>query len=62
MRIGRGASAYTKGAQGDFRALGIQPSAGMQVLLDDMEEFCTKGIIEHDESEGWVARIDWKTE
>jgi hypothetical protein len=49
----------TKGALEDFRALGAGPTVGMHVLLYDTDEFCTEGIIEHDELEGWVAQIDW---
>jgi hypothetical protein len=49
----------TRGAIEDFRAIGVEPTVGMHVLLDDMEEFCTEGVIEYDEIEGWVAKIDW---
>jgi hypothetical protein len=49
----------TKGAIEDFRVHGAGPTVGMHVLLYDADEFCTEGIIEHDEIEGWIAQIDW---
>jgi len=55
------ASALTAGTFEDLKLKNIVLTAGMQVTLDDQEEFNILGIVEFSETENiWVAKIDWK--
>lgn len=48
------------GAIGDFKAQGIILVEGLELILDDHQEFRVKGIVEFSKSENiWVGRIDW---
>jgi len=51
----------TAGTFEDLKLKNIVLTAGMQVMLDDHEEFNILGIVEFSETENiWVAKIDWK--
>jgi len=50
----------TAGTLEDIKRLNIELQNGLQVILNDHEEFETVGIIEYSENENiWVAKIDW---
>jgi hypothetical protein len=50
----------TYGALKDIREKNIELRNGLELLLDDEDEFLIPGIVEFSEDEGiWVAKIDW---
>jgi hypothetical protein len=49
----------TNGAIERFKTLGIQPFPDLIILLYDGEQFSATGKVLWDDTEGWVAEIDW---
>jgi hypothetical protein len=49
----------TQGTLADLAALGIKLHAGMQIVLDDAEEFVADGVVRWCPDDGWAAEIDW---
>jgi hypothetical protein len=50
----------TFGALSDIKSKGIKLRDGLELLLDDRQEFKVKGIVEFSSSENiWVAKVDW---
>ena len=58
-RLGRCGNFNTRGAREDFTKLGIQPFLGLTIRLYDGEQFSVEGRVIWDDTEGWVAEIDW---
>ncbi|MBD1362905.1 hypothetical protein IDJ77_03705 [Mucilaginibacter sp. ZT4R22] len=51
----------TNGALRDIKEKGIILKDGLEVLLDDREDFKVKGVVQHSVSENiWVAKFSWK--
>lgn len=51
----------TRGTLDDLAALQISLRDGMQVILDDDDEFIVVAIVRQCPVEGWVAEFDWST-
>lgn len=51
----------TAGALHDIKTKNIKLFEGLELLLDDNQEFKGPGVVEFSKSENiWVARFDWK--
>lgn len=50
----------TNGSLNDIKAKNIKMVDGLELLLDDGDEFKIKGVVEFSKNENiWVARCDW---
>jgi hypothetical protein len=50
----------TNGSLNDIKTKSIKMKDGLELLLDDGDEFKIKGVVEFSKSENiWVARCDW---
>lgn len=48
------------GALRDIKAKSIIMKEGLELLLDDEDEFRVKGVVEFSKKENiWVAKVDW---